>query len=115
GMDPVLRSIALWTVTQLLESNSPDLVNLVTSHPSIIKNIDKIASIGSLSDSELRNSAYTTDSLVGQRMSRAFDDAYGVDPENPDENDDDIYNRMINLAQDVISLVHNQDQDVWRH
>ncbi|KAJ2362713.1 Vacuolar protein 8, partial [Coemansia sp. RSA 2610] len=106
GMDPVLRSVALWTVLLLLESDSPDLIQLVTSHPSIIKNIDKIAAIGSLPEGELRNSAYTSDSLAGLRSSRTFDgDGFGGDSENPDD-DADIYNRMINIAQDVVSLVH---------
>ncbi|KAJ2450484.1 Vacuolar protein 8 [Coemansia sp. RSA 2336] len=111
GMDPVLRSVALWTVLLLLESDSPDLVRLVTSHPSIIKNIDKIASIDTLPEGELRNSAYTTDSLAGLRSSRGFMDGEGpgADDGPLDESDDEIYNRMITIAQDVISLVQNLD------
>ncbi|KAJ1751291.1 Vacuolar protein 8 [Coemansia sp. RSA 990] len=111
GMDPVLRSVALWTVLLLLESDSPDLVRLVTGHPSIIKNIDKIASIDSLPEGELRNSAYTTDSLAGLRSSRGFMDGEGpgADDGPLDESDDEIYNRMITIAQDVVSLVQSLD------
>ncbi|KAJ2767668.1 Vacuolar protein 8 [Coemansia nantahalensis] len=109
GMDPMLRSVALWTVFLLVENGSPELVRLVTSHPSIIKNTDKIASAGGLLDGEVRNSAYTTDSIAGPRSSRVFDgdaDGFGADGELTDENDDEIYTRMVNLAQDIIAIVN---------
>ncbi|KAJ2161392.1 Vacuolar protein 8 [Coemansia sp. RSA 552] len=107
GMDPVLRSIALWTVLLLLESDSPSLARLITSHPSIVKNIDKIASMGSLPDGGLRNSAYTNDSFGGPRASRVFDgDGYNAEGESPDDTDDEVYTRMITMAQDAISIVN---------
>ncbi|PIA18957.1 ARM repeat-containing protein [Coemansia reversa NRRL 1564] len=107
GMDPMLRSIALWTVLLLLESESPDLIRLVTSHPSIIRNVQKIAAANAPSDGDPRNSAYTGDSFAGPRSSRVFEsDGYDQDGENTEENDDDVYTRMVNLAQDVVSLVN---------
>ncbi|KAJ1870715.1 hypothetical protein LPJ57_001915, partial [Coemansia sp. RSA 486] len=56
-----------------------------------------------------RHSAYASaGSAAGLRVSRAFEsDLYGEDIENGDEADEDIYNRMENLAQDVMALVNN--------
>ncbi|KAJ2492639.1 Vacuolar protein 8 [Coemansia sp. RSA 2050] len=111
GMDPLLRSVAIWTVMMLLESESPDLVQLVLAHPSIIKNIKKIAQMGSLSEADAWLSTYTNDG--GPRSSRAFDsDGYG--PEDGDmgdeHDDDDIYQRLESMAQDVVALVQNLDR-----
>ncbi|KAJ1665118.1 Vacuolar protein 8, partial [Coemansia sp. RSA 25] len=110
GMDPLLRSVAIWTVMMLLESESPELVQLVLAHPSIIKNIDKIAQMSSLPEADARFSAYTSDS--GLRNSRAMDgDGYGPeDGELGDEDDDDIYQRLESMAQDVVALVQNLDR-----
>ncbi|KAJ1826734.1 Vacuolar protein 8 [Coemansia sp. RSA 2599] len=109
GMDPLLRSVAIWTVLMLLEGGTPQLVRLVTGHPSIVKNIEKIAEMGALSEEKARHSAYASaGSAAGLRVSRAFEsDLYGDDAENGDDADEDIYNRMENLAQDVMALVHN--------
>ncbi|KAI9505753.1 Vacuolar protein 8 [Coemansia spiralis] len=104
GMEPMLRSVALWTVSMLLESDSPELVRLVISHPSIIRNIEKIASVGvEASEGDGRNSAYMSSGL---RNSQAFG-SDGFDGEDIDESDDDIYNRIETLAQDIIAVVHN--------
>ncbi|KAJ2396442.1 Vacuolar protein 8 [Coemansia sp. RSA 2603] len=109
GMDPTLRSLAIWTVLMLLESGSPELVNLVTWHPSIVKNIEKIAEMGALDEERARHSAYA--SAAGPRVSRAFEgEMYGDEADNSDEADDDIYNRMESLAQDVVALVHSLEQ-----
>ncbi|KAJ2781963.1 Vacuolar protein 8 [Coemansia javaensis] len=111
GMDPMLRSVALWTVYLLVENGSPELVRLVTGHPSIIKNIDMIASASALPDGpDVRSSAYTTDSTPGPRASRAFDaDGFALDGGEPDENEDEIYTRMVTLAQDLVALVNALD------
>ncbi|KAJ1664407.1 Vacuolar protein 8 [Coemansia sp. RSA 1813] len=105
GLEPMLRSVALWTVSLMLESDSPELVRLVISHPSIIPNIEKVASMGTeMSEGDVRNSAYTVGG-GGQRNSQAYgSDAY--DGEDMDENDDEIYTRIESLAQDIVSLVH---------
>ncbi|KAJ1828164.1 hypothetical protein LPJ73_008620, partial [Coemansia sp. RSA 2703] len=109
GMDPTLRSLAIWTVLMLLESGSSELVNLVTWHPSIVKNIEKIAEMGALDEERARHSAYV--SAAGPRVSRAFEgEMYGDEADNSDEADDDIYNRMESLAQDVVALVHSLEQ-----
>ncbi|KAJ1737646.1 Vacuolar protein 8 [Coemansia sp. Benny D160-2] len=104
GLEPMLRSVALWTVSLMLESDSPALIRLVVSHPSIVPSIEKIASMGAAaSDADARNSAYTV--ADAQRNSQAYaSDTY--DPEDVDENDDDVYNRIEALAQDIVSLVH---------
>ncbi|KAJ1997716.1 hypothetical protein GGI04_005299 [Coemansia thaxteri] len=110
GMDPLLRSVAIWTVMMLLESESPELVQLVLAHPSIIKNIDKIAQMSALPEGDPRLSAYTSDG--GVRTSRGFDsEGYGVeDGDLGDDNDDDIYQRLESMAQDVVALVNNLDR-----
>ncbi|KAJ2855109.1 hypothetical protein GGI22_004256, partial [Coemansia erecta] len=103
GLEPMLRSVALWTVSLMLESDSPELVRLVISHPSIIPNIEKLATMGAgIPEGDVRNSAYTVGG--GQRNSQAYaSDTY--DGEDMDENDDEIYNRIESLAQDIVSLV----------
>ncbi|KAJ2538679.1 Vacuolar protein 8, partial [Coemansia sp. RSA 1933] len=103
GLEPTLRSMALWTVSLMLESDSPELVRLVIAHPSIIPNIEKLAAMGTgLSEGDARNSAYT---VSGQRNSQAYaNDVY--DAEDMDENDDEIYNRIESLAQDIVALVN---------
>ncbi|KAJ1796577.1 Vacuolar protein 8 [Coemansia sp. RSA 2399] len=104
GLEPTLRSVALWTVSLMLESDSPELVRLVISHPSIIPNIEKLATMGAeIPEGDVRNSAYTVGG--GQRNSQAYaSDTY--DGEDMDENDDEIYNRIESLAQDIVSLVN---------
>ncbi|KAJ2724390.1 Vacuolar protein 8 [Coemansia sp. Benny D115] len=112
GMDPLLRSVAIWTVLMLLESESPELVRLVTAHPSIIKNIEKIAEMGLQPDADARHSAYASaNGTSSLRVSRAFDGSEGfgaADAEDLDDAaDDDIYNRMESLAQDVVDVVRS--------
>ncbi|KAJ1881404.1 Vacuolar protein 8 [Kickxella alabastrina] len=113
GMDPHLRSVAIWTVMMLLESESPELIRLVTGHPSIIKNIEKIADMGAVPEDKARHSAYASaNGSAGMRVSRVFDngEAFGDDDgDDIDEAEDDIYNRMENLAQDVVAMVHSLD------
>ncbi|KAJ1963678.1 Vacuolar protein 8 [Dipsacomyces acuminosporus] len=96
GLDPGIRSIAVWTVLVLLESGSPELARLITGHPSIIKSIEKIAEAGSLPNSGDKG-GYASDSGTGFRSSQAYDS----------EEDEDYYDRIDSLAQQVIAIVHD--------
>lgn len=117
GMDPMLRSMAIWTVLMMLENGSPELSRLIVSHPSIIKNIDKIAHMSHQQEpSEAvaeaspnnRNSAFTNEEgSSGMRNSRAYEEQ--PSSEEGDDNEDDIYIRMESLAQDVVALVHTTE------
>ncbi|KAI8325480.1 ARM repeat-containing protein [Martensiomyces pterosporus] len=103
SLDPSLKSIAIWTVLVLLESGSPELARLITGHPSIIKSIEKIASAGGLPNGEDKG-GYASDSGTGFRASQAFDgEGFMAD----DHDEEDCYDRIDALAQQVVALVHD--------
>ncbi|ORX71434.1 vacuolar protein 8 [Linderina pennispora] len=100
SLDVSLRSIAVWTVLILLEVGSPELTQLITGHPSIIKNIEAIAEASTLANGDERGEY---DVGPGYRGSRALDgDASSIDFLG----DEEEYDRIDALAQQVIALVH---------
>ncbi|KAJ1930967.1 Vacuolar protein 8 [Linderina macrospora] len=101
SLDVSLRSIAVWTVLILLEIGSAELTQLIISHPSIIKNIEAIAEASTLANGDERGE-YEVGS--GYRGSRALDgDTSSIDFLG----DEEEYDRIDALAQQVMALVHD--------